>query len=98
MTIILTSLDNRLIDWCLMPTSALFQLYCGMNKCYINLDTLDNRHQKQNILVDVFKYNTVDVYEAVMILILVVGFLELKIRLSSDAYHRVLERKNMNNK
>ena len=70
MTIILTSLDNRLIDWCLMSTSALFQLYCGMNKCYINLDTLDNRHQKQNILVDVFKYNTVDVYEAVREVIL----------------------------
>ena len=70
MTIILTSLDHRLIDWCLMPTLALFQLYCGMNKCYINLDTLDNRHQKQNILVDVFKYNTVDVYEAVREVIL----------------------------
>ena len=53
-----------------MPTLALFQLYCGMNKCYINLDTLDNRHQKQNILVDVFKYNTVGVYEAVREVIL----------------------------
>jgi len=23
-----------LIDWCLMPTFAVFQLYCGMNKFY----------------------------------------------------------------
>jgi hypothetical protein len=28
---------NLLIDWCLMSTLAVVQLYCGMNKFYINL-------------------------------------------------------------
>jgi len=26
-----------LIDWCLTPTLAIFQLYCGVNTFYINL-------------------------------------------------------------
>jgi len=26
-----------LIDWCLTPTLAVFQLYRGMNKLYINI-------------------------------------------------------------
>jgi len=34
------TLYDELIDWCLpLPTLAVFQLYYGMNKCYINLDT-----------------------------------------------------------
>jgi len=27
-----------LIDWCLTPTLAIFQLYRGVNKFYVNLD------------------------------------------------------------
>ena len=32
------SSEKRLIDWCLIPTLAVFELYRGMNKLYI-LDT-----------------------------------------------------------
>jgi hypothetical protein len=31
-----------LIDWCLMPTLAVFQLYRGVNTFYINLRQLQN--------------------------------------------------------
>jgi len=30
---------ERLIDWCLTPTLAIFQLYRGVNKFYVSLDT-----------------------------------------------------------
>jgi len=28
-----------LIDWCFTPTLAIFQLYRGVNKVYVSLDT-----------------------------------------------------------
>jgi hypothetical protein len=31
-----------LIDWCLMPTLAIFQLYRGMNKFHVNLKHLED--------------------------------------------------------
>jgi hypothetical protein len=36
-----------LIDWCLRPTFAVFQPYCGVNKCLFDFDENFN-HQKQN--------------------------------------------------
>ena len=33
------------IDWCLTPTLAVFQLYRGVSKCYINLP--EQRQTKQ---------------------------------------------------
>jgi hypothetical protein len=32
-----------LIDWCLMPTLEIFQLYCGVNKFYL-LNSSFTRH------------------------------------------------------
>ena len=33
---------NIMIDWCLMPTLAIFQLYRGVNKFYYNLRHLQD--------------------------------------------------------
>ena len=36
-TSMLIETEERMIDWCLMLTKAVFQLYRGVNKFYINI-------------------------------------------------------------
>ena len=49
-----------LIDWCLTPTLAVFQLYSGVDKYYINLDTYKTIRNKTYVSIkqtDVYKTN-----------------------------------------
>ena len=54
------SIDNKhrlqLIDWCLTPTFAIFQLYPGMNKCCINLRHLNDRRNKTYLSINQSDY------------------------------------------
>ena len=41
-----------MIGWCSMPTLAVFELYPGMNKCYINLRHIQDPYIFIDWLID----------------------------------------------